>query len=154
MNKFVWAAAALFAAVATGSVLMMTGPYNPFMNTAVIARGHELYTKHCSSCHGKNLEGQANWESPLPNGRMPAPPHDASGHTWHHADDVLIGVAKFGLKPYAGKDYESDMPTFGAILRDEEIAAIVTYIKSTWPERERAYQEQVTKQSKLGSTMK
>ena len=154
MKKFVWAAAALFAAVAAGSVLMMTGLFDPFTDTAVIARGHELYTKNCSSCHGKNLEGQANWQTPLPNGRMPAPPHDASGHTWHHADDVLIGVAKFGLKPYAGDNYESDMPAFGAVLRDEEIAAIVAYIKSTWPDRERTYQEQVTKQSKLGSAVK
>ena len=152
VKMHLWAAAALVAAFAIGAALLMTGPFNPFTDTAVIARGHELYAKHCASCHGKNLEGQANWKSPLPNGRLPAPPHDASGHTWHHTDDALAGVIKFGLKPYAGENYESDMPVFGAILGDEEIAAIVAYIKSTWPDREQAYQQRVTEQSKPAST--
>jgi mono/diheme cytochrome c family protein len=83
---------------------------------------------------------------------MPAPPHDKSGHTWHHSDGALAGVTKLGLKPFAGDNYESDMPVFGTILSDEEIHAILTYIKSTWPERERAYQEQITQQSKVQAT--
>ncbi len=79
---------------------------------------------------------------------MPAPPHDATGHSWHHGDEVLSGVTKRGLKPYAGENYESDMPAFEGILTDEQIAAIWTYIKSTWPEREREYQARITNQSK------
>ena len=79
---------------------------------------------------------------------MPAPPHDATGHTWHHSDGDLVGIIKFGLKPYVGKDYESDMPAFEPIMKDKEILAIMTYIKSTWPEREQAYQELITQQSK------
>jgi mono/diheme cytochrome c family protein len=152
VTKFVWATAALFAAVAVSAVLLVTEPLNPFIansgNAAFVAEGHALYTIHCSSCHGRSLEGQPNWQTPLPNGRMPAPPHDASGHTWHHSDDDLTGIVKFGLKPYVAKDYESDMPAFEPILKDREILAIVTYIRSTWPEREQAYQEQITQQSK------
>jgi mono/diheme cytochrome c family protein len=153
VSKFVWATAALFAAVAVSAVLLVTGPLNPFIansaNAAFAAEGHRLYTIHCSCCHGRPLEGQPNWQTPLPNGRMPAPPHDASGHTWHHSDDDLIGIIKLGLKPYVAKDYESDMPAFESILKDKEILAIVTYIKSTRPEREQAYQEQITQQSKM-----
>jgi len=120
MNKYVFATAALAAAVAIGAVLLMTGSYNPFDanagKAAQIAQGHALYGVHCASCHGKNLEGQPNWQTPLPNGKMPAPPHDKTGHTWHHTDDALAGVTKLGLKPFAGDNYESDMPAFGAIL--------------------------------------
>lgn len=83
----------------------------------------------------------------MSNGRLPAPPHDASGHTWHHSDDALFGITKHGLKPYAGDDYESDMPAFEGKLTDAEIAVIWTYIKSTWSKREREYQAQITRQS-------
>ena len=152
MHKYWFAAAALAAAVAIGAVLLLTGSYNPFDisagKAARIAQGEALYGVRCASCHGKNLEGQPNWRAPLPNGRMPAPPHDKTGYTWHHTDAALTGVTKLGLKPFAGDNYESDMPAFGTILSDEEIEAILVYIKSTWPEREQAYQRQITQQAK------
>jgi mono/diheme cytochrome c family protein len=146
MHKMAVMAMALAAVAVTGSVVLMTGPYNPFLATdgkaAQIAQGQALYAVHCARCHGKNLEGQANWQTPLPNGRLPAPPHDKSGHTWHHTDEALKGITKLGLKPFAGDNYESDMPAFGAILSDQEIEAILAYIKSTWPVREQTYQQQ------------
>ena len=149
MNKSIYLAAPLLGAAMLGALLLLTGPFNSSSRLKVqIAQGQSLYAARCASCHGKNLEGQPNWQTPLPNGRMPAPPHDATGHSWHHADDALLGITKLGLKPFAGDDYESDMPAFGSILKDDEIAAIWTYIKSTWPDRERAYQERMTKQSK------
>jgi mono/diheme cytochrome c family protein len=79
----------------------------------------------------------------LPSGRLPAPPHDASGHTWHHPDGVLFRIVKQGIEAVGG-GYESDMPGFGDILSDAEIAAALAYIKSTWPDRERSYQERVS----------
>jgi mono/diheme cytochrome c family protein len=66
----------------------------------------------------------------------------------HHPDDVLIGITKYGLKPYAGVDYESDMPAFGGTLSDQEIETIIAYVKSTWPEREREYQSRMTSPGK------
>lgn len=151
MHRYWFAAAALAAAVAIGALLLMTGSHNPFDTSAgkaaQIAQGQSLYGVRCASCHGKNLEGQPNWQTPLPNGRMPAPPHDKTGHTWHHTDAALTGVTKLGLKPFAGDNYESDMPAFGTILSDEEIEAILVYIRSTWPERERNYQQQITQQA-------
>ena len=36
--------------------------------------------------------------------------------------------------------YETDMPAFAPVLTDDEIRSALDYIKSTWPERERAYQ--------------
>ena len=151
MNKLFYTAVALATAAVPSVLLLTTGSLNPFgLNESKrkqIAQGQALYGVRCASCHGKNLEGQPNWKTPLPSGRMPAPPHDKSGHTWHHSDVALAGVTKLGLKPFAGDNYESDMPAFSSILSDKEIEAILTYIKSTWPERERAYQEQSTQQS-------
>lgn len=115
-----------------------------------IALGRSLYAANCARCHGKNLEGQPDWQTRLASGRLPAPPHDASGHTWHHPDKVLVGITKQGLKPYAGQDYESDMPAFASALSDKETEAIIAYIKSTWPQREREYQELMNRNSTAG----
>lgn len=105
-----------------------------------ITLGRALYAEHCAACHGAELQGQPNWQERLPNGRMPAPPHDASGHTWHHPDDVLFRITKEGVSAVV-PGYASDMPAFDHVLSDEEIRAVLAFIKSTWPERERSYQE-------------
>jgi mono/diheme cytochrome c family protein len=98
-----------------------------------LSLGKVVYEQHCAVCHGAKLEGQPNWQRRLPNGRMPAPPHDDSGHTWHHPDEVLFGITKHGLvPPYAPKGYESDMPAFTGKLSDEEIRAALAYIESRW----------------------
>lgn len=46
-----------------------------------IALGKTVYDASCASCHGAKLEGQPDWRNRRPDGRLPAPPHDASGHT-------------------------------------------------------------------------
>jgi len=102
-------------------------------DAAQVALGAKVYAQHCAVCHGANLEGQPEWRRRLPNGRMPAPPHDESGHTWHHSDRVLFAITRNGLvPPYASKGYESDMPAFGGKLSDDEIWAVLAYIKSHW----------------------
>lgn len=100
---------------------------------AQVALGQKVYAQHCAVCHGAKLEGQPNWRTKLPSGRMPAPPHDDSGHTWHHPDEVLFGITKHGLvPPYAPASYESDMPGFAGKLSDQEIRAVLAYISSHW----------------------
>jgi mono/diheme cytochrome c family protein len=108
--------------------------------------GAQVYKDHCASCHGPNFGGQPNWQTPLPNGRLPAPPHDASGHTWHHPDSYLFGVTKYGMKPYAPAGYESDMPAFENRLSDEEIADVLIFIKAHWTEDILEHQKRVTKE--------
>lgn len=117
-------------------------------NAEQVARGKPVYDRHCASCHGARLEGQPNWRDKLPTGRMPAPPHDASGHTWHHPDSMLFGMTRLGLIPgkYAPPKYESDMPAFGGVLSDDEIWAVLAYIKSSWPLEIRKAQHEMTRE--------
>jgi len=117
-------------------------------NTRQVALGKSVYDGRCASCHGARLEGQPNWQEKLPSGLMPAPPHDASGHTWHHPDSVLFGITKHGLVPgkYAPPKYESDMPAFAAALNDEEIWAVLAYIKASWPSEIRRAQYEMTRE--------
>ncbi len=115
-------------------------------NARQVAAGKVVYDRHCSACHGANLEGQPEWKSRLPNGRLPAPPHDDSGHTWHHDDEALFELTKAGLAPpYVEKGYESDMPAFGSTLSDQQIWDVLAYIKSSWSPRVREAQMKIGK---------
>lgn len=101
----------------------------------LVEQGRAVYVAACASCHGAALEGQANWRERGASGRLPAPPHNESGHTWHHADQQLFEITKYGVERYAPPGYASDMPAFEAILSDAQILASLAYIKSTWPPR-------------------
>ena len=134
-------------AVASGTrVEIMGRPAGP----ETLALGEAVYAGSCASCHGAELEGQPDWKRRLDTGRMPAPPHDETGHTWHHADADLFRLTKEGVAAVIGGSYESDMPAFGAVLTDEEILAALAFIKSTWPERQRDYQAQINRQHAKG----
>ncbi len=109
-----------------------------------VVAGERLYQQQCASCHGANLEGQPNWQSPNDDGVLPAPPHDASGHTWHHDNALLFEYTKMGgrgaLAARGMTDFNSGMPSFEDVITDEEIWDILGYIRSTWPKREQQAQ--------------
>ena len=102
---------------------------------SVVDQGRSLYALHCASCHGANLEGQPNWRSRDSEGYLPAPPHDETGHTWHHADSLLFEITKYGLEGRVSQDYKSRMPGYAGVLTDSEIIAVLSFIKSQWPEK-------------------
>lgn len=110
----------------------------------LLALGQKVYAAQCAACHGQRLEGQPNWRERGADGRLPAPPHDASGHTWHHPDEVLFRITKYGVVKAANlKNYESAMPAFEDRLSDEEIVAVLSWIKATWPTEIRARVDRV-----------
>ena len=111
---------------------------------SLVARGKVIYAEHCASCHGANLEGQPNWRERLPNGRLPAPPHDATGHTWHHPDKQLFEMVKNGTAGIV-PGYETDMPAYKGVLSDTEIWAILSFIESTWPGEIRTRQQRLNR---------
>ena len=123
------AVAVLWRQVQPAATIYLT-PEDP----TAVALGQTIYVEQCASCHGVNLEGQPDWRRRLPNGRLPAPPHDETGHTWHHTDDVLFALTQYGVEAFAPAGYESDMPAYEGVLTDDQIIAVLSYIKSTWPE--------------------
>jgi mono/diheme cytochrome c family protein len=133
------ALAAGFAFLIAAALYLLSGGFSSKSET--LALGQAVYAADCAACHGADLEGQANWQTPGENGRLPAPPHDASGHTWHHSNELLFRIVKEGTAAVVGSGYESDMPAFGATLNDRDIHAVLEFIKSRWPEDERQYQE-------------
>lgn len=103
-------------------------------DAATVTLGAQVYAANCAACHGTDLEGQPDWRRRGPDGLLPAPPHDASGHTWHHDGDALFRIVKLGLPTLIGDpDYATAMPAYDGILTDDEIIAVLSYIKSTWP---------------------
>lgn len=118
-------------------------------DATLVDTGEGLYATYCASCHGARLEGQPDWRLRRPDGRLPAPPHDASGHTWHHPDEMLIGMVREGFQTgkYAPPGYTSDMPAYGSVLDDTQIRGVLAYIKSTWPEKARAHQARISRQA-------
>lgn len=120
------AAAAWFWAPRTGVRIDHT-------DAALVSRGEQVYAQQCAACHGARLEGQPDWQSRNAEGRLPAPPHDEHGHTWHHDDQVLFELTKYGLAKHAPAGYQSDMPAFEGTLADRDIVAALAFIKSRWP---------------------
>jgi len=116
-------------------------------DSTMTAIGEIIYDAECAACHGTNLEGQENWRVRNDEGRLPAPPHDVSGHTWHHPDIHLFQMTKFGIQVFAGPEYPSDMPAYEGVLTDPEIIAVLSYIKSTWPEDIRDRHDHLNRQA-------
>ena len=113
-----------------------------------ILLGKSVYVQNCASCHGAKLEGQKDWMSRLPDGLMPAPPHDETGHTWHHSDKYLFMITKYGIEDIIGQKYPNNMPAYKDILSDKEIISVLSYIKSTWPNRIKKIHDQINAREK------
>ncbi|SEH36874.1 c-type cytochrome [Magnetospirillum fulvum] len=144
----------LIAAVAVGFVLAGLGggwEYRRWAAQAIdpddeiqVARGAELYAAQCARCHGAGLQGEPDWQRRKPNGELPAPPHDASGHSWHHPNEYLFAVTKHGMARFVPPDYKSAMPSYVGILSDAEIRAVIAFIQSTWPPEIRGRQAAIS----------
>lgn len=128
--------------------LPMANPARAFFHNAPdLELGRSIYVAKCAACHGINLEGRPDWQTPNEVGTYPAPPHDETGHTWHHGDAMLRDYIRRGGQAVLddmGVKYISGMPGFGSDLTEEDITAVLDYIKSTWPDSVRAAQEDRT----------
>lgn len=99
----------------------------------LVARGKVVYAENCADCHGADLQGEPNWRVKKADGTLPAPPHDETGHTWHHHDQLLFDYTKHGGQALAPDGFKSNMPAFGEVLSDNDIWAVLAFIKSRWP---------------------
>lgn len=129
-------------------LVLSTVPPLPALDEGEIAAGQQIYVDYCAACHGADLQGEIDWKVQNEDGSFRAPPHDASGHTWHHSDAILLEVIRLGgarLTEDIGGT--SNMPAYGEILTGAQIRAVLTYIKSTWPEESREIQWEQTARS-------
>lgn len=130
--------------VLAAALILLAVPVRAFFHDAPdIEGGRAIYAARCASCHGANLEGQPNWQSANEDGTYPAPPHDETGHTWHHGDAMLRDYIRRGgqvVLDEMGVDYTSGMPGFEEVLTDSEIETVLDFIRSTWPDSVRAAQ--------------
>lgn len=117
----------------------------PYRDAQAVAQGKTLYGNHCAACHGAQLQGEPDWRDRDKDGFLPAPPHDVTGHTWHHPDAQLFAITKFGIEALVGNGYQSRMPEYQNILRDDEILSVLAFIKSTWPEAVIARHDQMNR---------
>ncbi len=145
----IWIATAAVALVATGAWYVLQQSASDVWadpsNRELVQAGATAYRSQCAACHGANLEGEKNWRQRRANGTFPSPPHDATGHTWHHSDDILFGITKHGGQRSAPSGFVSGMPPFGGTLSDREIYSVLAFIKSRWPQDVRERQEQTNR---------
>ena len=112
----------------------------PTLSPAQLAEGKALYEANCAACHGINGEGEENWQNNNEDGTLRAPPHDSTGHTWHHPDQLLLQIIAKG-----GQGLNSRMTAFEDKLTEEEIELTLEYIKTFWEPEHRESQADVTR---------
>ncbi len=94
-----------------------------------IALGARLYQKNCAICHGAQAEGAPNWRQRDIQGHFPPPPLNGTGHAWHHPRVMLQQVIRNGSMDGSGR-----MPAWRNRLDEDEIAAIIDWFQSRWPD--------------------
>ncbi|MVO17685.1 c-type cytochrome [Rhodobacteraceae bacterium CY05] len=150
--KFFGSSVALGVAV-LGTVLWSQGTAGnaagvfPYQDDAAVAQGKVIYQDNCASCHGDQLQGEANWRERDEEGYLPAPPHNASGHTWHHADQQLLTITRKGTAALVGNGYRSRMEGYEDVLSESDLLAVFAYIKSTWPAEVIARHNEINEQA-------
>lgn len=117
------------AASANADGQAATAPVPRWYEPALLRQGRPLYNAHCSDCHGAFAQGEAGWQRPGADGKLPPPPLNGSGHAWHHSLAVLHGIIRDGGQP------GGNMPAWGGTLNDRQILAVIAYLQSLWPER-------------------
>lgn len=107
---------------------------------AMTAAGRTLYAVNCAGCHG-----MPDGSAALTNVSGKAPPlHDETGHTWQHPDYALFRLVRDGIAVANCVPVDAElMPKFKGIVSDAELVAILSYIKSTWPDAVRKDHDQV-----------
>lgn len=134
---------AMIAAASHVSIAQAAEP--SALDPARVKTGSQVYEQYCASCHGAKAQGASNWQKRDEHGELPAPPHNAEGHTWRHSDAQLYEMISKGLRDPFNKTKRLTMPAFGEILSSEQIVAVVTYLKTLWTPDQRSFQAEETR---------
>jgi mono/diheme cytochrome c family protein len=95
-----------------------------FPQAASHEQGGKLYAKHCADCHGDNGQGVAGIYPPLDGNTSVTGPTSINA-----IRSVLLG----GFAPAtAANPRPYSMPPFAQQLSDEDVAAVVSYVRQSW----------------------
>lgn len=114
----------------------------PAADPQTVALGQRVYQQYCAACHGAQGEGTADWQVPDRTGELPPPPHDSTGHTWKHSDQMLYHIVRHGWRDPFNKTERLTMPAFQDVLSPAETRAVITYLKTLWNAEQRQFQWQ------------
>lgn len=105
----------------------------PSSQTASASDGAKIFETNCSSCHGANGQGIPGAIPPLAGNRV------ATGDA-----AKAIHIVKYGLTgtiTVAGKTFNGQMPAWSGNLSNTDIAAVLTYVRSSWQNKASAISE-------------
>ena len=131
---------AIMTAAATHGAIARAAGELPALDPNLVESGRKVYEQYCASCHGINSEGALNWQQRDQNGELPAPPHNAEGHTWRHSDAMLYDMISNGLRDPFNKTTRLTMPAFADVLSPQQIQTVISYLKTMWTAEEREFQ--------------
>jgi mono/diheme cytochrome c family protein len=97
-------------------------------DAAKIAQGREVYSTGCAACHGQDGRGNPGWENPV------RPVEFTDCATTAEPSDLWEKVVKRGG---ASAGLSSVMPAFGEALNDDEVSAVVAYLRTFCREADR-----------------
>lgn len=88
-----------------------------------LAAGKKVYTKYCISCHQADGGGVPNMSPPLIQTSF------VLGDK-----EKLINIVLNGLKNVTIEDetYNNPMPPLGSVLKDQQIADVLTYVRNSF----------------------
>jgi len=139
------------AAAAGAAWAMMAWQYPPGdpADPEQVADGAALYAWNCTRCHGEDLGGEFSWATEgtdLSDEEVEeivrrlgdvAPAHDDRGSTSRLEDDMLFKIIDEGPEKVLDKP-DSRMPGFSDRLDEEQIWAVIAFMKSHWQETDTA----------------
>lgn len=88
-----------------------------------VVSGSSIYGSRCANCHQNNGEGVTNAFPPLNRVR------------WVEDKGQIIRILLQGLQgpiEVRGSTYNGNMPAWGSVLSDKEIAAVITHVRQSW----------------------
>jgi mono/diheme cytochrome c family protein len=97
------------------------------------ADGKAIYDSKCSSCHQANGQGLTGAFPPLAGNK------DVTGDPKKAITAVVKGTS--GPLTVGGKTYNGAMPAWKGQLSNAEIAAVLTYVRSSWGNKASAVTE-------------
>lgn len=92
-----------------------------------IARGAELFRRHCVVCHGAAAQGAENWRVRNADGTFLPPPLNGTGHAWHHPWADLKRTIQQGTAALGG-----NMPPWQGVLSEQDTEDVILWFQSLW----------------------